>query len=842
MASGSRAENRPRPLSFVEEKSMIKQPFSEKIVRKIWRGLVRVVSFRVTLSILLTALIPFIVFGALKSWGETENRAEEWVPKSLEETQRFLEFVRIFGGDETLILSWEGCAPGSEELELFREKLLAPVEWDGASRQFYRAVFTGDDVYAQLTAPPIEMSDEDFHARFDSFLYSKDGGTVALVALISDEGKKYRRPAVKRVWEVADEISGLGRDKIRVGGSTTDSVSIDDVCHDKLVEMNVVTYVVGFIILLTCFHNVRVAALVFSISFLNQQICLALIYYLGVTFDSILMLAVNLTFVLSLSSCIHLTNYYFAARPSLPPKLAVYRMLRDAIVPVSGSVITTLLGLLSLQTCVLAPARRFSAIAALSLAILTTIVVVYISVHFLLFPLKDESFRKKLEQYVIRRGAWGRREFIVQDPEDREPTFRDKFGEHAYWTFARFGVDRPVWTLVGVGVIVIICALALPRIQPRVGLRQSLKSSTRQIQDYVWLENEFGPLIPVEVVIKTPISEDKEELLQEFYSLQQLAWNLQDNLLDSTIITALNFMGDLPDQYERSFRATGARSTFRNVLYKNRSALEEAGYFRETDGWRYYRVTCRTFAMQDVDYGVFTEQVERIIKETLEDAETPSVFLLENTLTTGSIPLVQRVQKLLIHDLQTSFLFAFITIGIVLAIIYRSALCGLLAVFPCVFPCVFVFGIVGLLGINIELGTMLTGSAALGVAADDIVHFIAWFRLGAMQPYHSRKDAVAFAFKNCALAMFETSAVIVIGLLSYLMSDFIPTVYFTIFMGSLLIVAHLASYIILPAILTLPTGELFLRPVRQREEALSSEGKNESRRAKTNNKKRDLIA
>ncbi len=813
---------------------MVKTPLSERIVRKIWRGLVRIVSFRIFFSVLLVALIPFIMIGAAKSWGVTENRVEEWVPASLEETQRFIGFMKIFGGDETLILSWEGCKPGSPELALFRDKLLEPVEWDGAPRKFYRAVFTGDDVYDQVTSPPVSMSDEEFHARFDSFLYSKDGGTVALVALISEDGMKYRRPAVKRVWEIADEIPNLGRNKIRVGGSTTDSVSIDDVCHDKLVEMNVVTYVVGILILLTCFHNLRVSLLVFSISFLNQQICLALIYYLGVTFDSILMLAVNLTFVLSLSSCIHLTNYYFAARPSLPPKLAVYKMLRDAIVPVSGSVITTLLGLLSLQSGILAPARRFSAIAAISLAVLTIVVVVYISVHFLLFPLKDQFFRKNLSpypQYIVRTDFWGRRSFSLEYPDGSQPTFRDKFGERAYKSFSKFGVNHPILTLVAVAVILGVCGYELQNVQTRVGLRQSLKSTTRQIQDYEWLEEKFGPLIPVEIAIKTPLSENKDDLLQEFYSLQHLAWRLQDGLPDSTIITALNFLADLPDEYERSFRATSARSAFRNVLFENRNALQEAGYFRETEDGRYYRVTARTFAMQDVDYGAFIKQVEQIVKDSLTDPEDPSAFHLENTLVTGSVPLVQRVQKQLIRDLQMSFLFAFITIGIVLAIIYRSVLCGLLAVFPCVFPCVFIFGLVGLLGLKIELGTMLTGSAALGVAADDVVHFIAWFRLGASLPYHSRKDAVAFAFRNCALAMFETTAVIVIGLLSYLMSDFIPIVYFTFFMGALLIVAHLASYIILPAILTLPTGELFLRPLRKREAALKREEERRMREA-----------
>ena len=805
---------------------MVKQPLSERIVRKIWRGLVRIVSCRVFFSVLLVALIPFIMRGAAKSWGVTENRVEEWVPASLEETKRFIDFMWLFGGDETLILSWDGCEQGSPELALFRQKLLEPVEWDGASRTFYRAVFTGDDVRERLTAPPINMSDEAFHARFDSFLYSTDGSTVALVALISEDGMKYRRPAVKRVWEIADEIPGLGRDKIRVGGSTTDSVSMDDVCRDKLFEMNAVTYVVGILILLTCFHNLRVSLLVFSISFLNQQICLALIYYLGVTFDSVLMLAVNLTFVLSLSSCIHLANYYFAARPSLPPKLAVYRMLRDAIVPVSASVITTMLGLLSLQSGILAPARRFSAIAALSLAILTFVVIVYISIHFLFFPLKDQFFRKNLSpypQYIVHTNFWGKRSFSLQYPDGSQPTFRDKFGERAYRTFSKFGVNHPILTLLAVIAILGVCGYELQNVQTRVGLRQSLKSSTRQIQDYEWLEEKFGPLIPVEIALRVPVTEDKDAFLNEFYSLQHLVWRLQDGLPDSTIITALNFMSDLPDEYERSFRATSARSAFRNVLYENRESLTEAGYYREREDGRFYRVTCRTYAMRDVDYGEFTQRVEEIVKSALTDAEDPSAFKWEDALVTGSVPLVQRVQKQLIFDLQLSFFFAFVTIGIVLAVIYRSVWCGLLAVFPCVFPCVFVFGLVGLLGIKIELGTMLTGSAALGVAADDVVHFIAWFRLGAMQPYHTRKDAVAFAFRNCALAMFETTAVIVIGLTSYLMSDFIPTVYFTIFMAALLITAHLASYIILPAILVLPTGELFLRPLREREAALQRE-------------------
>ena len=82
-----------------------------------------------------------------------------------------------------------------------------------------------------------------------------------------------------------------------------------------------------------------------------------------------------------------------------------------------------------------------------------------------------------------------------------------------------------------------------------------------------------------------------------------------------------------------------------------------------------------------------------------------------------------------------------------------------------------------------------------------------------------------------AFATVREAARRVLGLTAYLISDFIPTVYFSFFMGALLITAHLASYVILPAILVLPTGELFLKPIRRRERALREEEELVARRA-----------
>ena len=46
------------------------------------------------------------------------------------------------------------------------------------------------------------------------------------------------------------------------------------------------------------------------------------------------------------------------------------------------------------------------------------------------------------------------------------------------------------------------------------------------------------------------------------------------------------------------------------------------------------------------------------------------------------------------------------------------------------FPIVIVFGLMGWLGVVIDVGTIMTPTVALGVSVDDVVHFLIWYRRG----------------------------------------------------------------------------------------------------------------
>ena len=184
----------------------------------------------------------------------------------------------------------------------------------------------------------------------------------------------------------------------------------------------------------------------------------------------------------------------------------------------------------------------------------------------------------------------------------------------------------------------------------------------------------------------------------------------------------------------------------------------------------------------------------------------------------------------MLKDLINSFVSAFLVIalsliGMMLALSYqelrgsvatgavpcrdRAVAAGTLAMLPNVFPCVMVFGYMGFAGVEVEVGTIMTATVALGIAVDDTVHYISWFRRGYSLGLPSG-EAVRYAYRHCGTAMTQTSLIVGLGLLVYAFSDFGPIVRFAWLMFSILMVALLADLTITPALLYSRFGRLFL--------------------------------
>ncbi|MEC9092904.1 MAG: MMPL family transporter, partial [Planctomycetota bacterium] len=186
----------------------------------------------------------------------------------------------------------------------------------------------------------------------------------------------------------------------------------------------------------------------------------------------------------------------------------------------------------------------------------------------------------------------------------------------------------------------------------------------------------------------------------------------------------------------------------------------------------------------------------------------------------GIVPIVYKAQRSLLRSLIDSICLAFVMIAFVMMLLLRdwkrkvsagnlvNVSGGLVSMLPNIFPVVLIFGMFGHLGVSVDIGSMMTASVAMGVAVDDTIHFLNWFRKG-LRDNLSRHDAIRLAYKRCGAAMTQTTMIGGLGLCVFGLSTFTPTQRFGILMLVLLVAALVGDLIFLPAILAGPLGKLF---------------------------------
>ncbi|MCA9237843.1 MAG: MMPL family transporter [Planctomycetales bacterium] len=191
--------------------------------------------------------------------------------------------------------------------------------------------------------------------------------------------------------------------------------------------------------------------------------------------------------------------------------------------------------------------------------------------------------------------------------------------------------------------------------------------------------------------------------------------------------------------------------------------------------------------------------------EPIYDNEHPRPI---RAVFTGMVPLVYKTQAELLVSLRDSIAWATVLIAGVMMFVLRNPVAGLASMIPNVFPIAMVFGALGWLGIKVDIGIMMTASVALGVAVDDTIHYLTWFRRGISRG-HSRYEAAELAYDRCGTAMLQTTIIGGLGLSVFATSTFTPTQQFGYLMITMLGAALVGDLLLLPAILVGPLGRFF---------------------------------
>jgi predicted RND superfamily exporter protein len=189
------------------------------------------------------------------------------------------------------------------------------------------------------------------------------------------------------------------------------------------------------------------------------------------------------------------------------------------------------------------------------------------------------------------------------------------------------------------------------------------------------------------------------------------------------------------------------------------------------------------------------EQADRLAKEAFAGTGI-------DVLTTGSGRLFSTLDHYLVTSQLSSFGTAFFTVFGVIFIVFRSFRFGLLTIVPNLLPVLAVLGVMGHLGISLNIATVMVASVALGVVDDDTIHFINRYRRETAAGA-STEEAIEIATAHEGRASLTTAIINSCGYGVLMMSEYKPSAWFGGLLALTMATAFLAEVFILPAIIKL---------------------------------------
>lgn len=142
----------------------------------------------------------------------------------------------------------------------------------------------------------------------------------------------------------------------------------------------------------------------------------------------------------------------------------------------------------------------------------------------------------------------------------------------------------------------------------------------------------------------------------------------------------------------------------------------------------------------------------------------------------------------------------FLAIMTMFMILFRSLKIALIAIFPNLLAAGTVLGIMGWLGISLDMMTITIAAITVGIAVDDTIHYIYRFKQEFARD-GNYLDAMNRSHRTIGRAMFYTSLTIIIGFSILALSNFIPTIYFGLFTGLAMAIALLGALTLLPQLM-----------------------------------------
>jgi len=474
--------------------------------------------------------------------------------------------------------------------------------------------------------------------------------------------------------------------------------------------------------------------------------------------------------VIGLGSCVHiLFKFYKFQKTGLEATEAAKSVIACLFMPITFTSITTAAGFAALSITELVPVRQFALLASIGTIVILLLSLTTLPALLSLIPSRKKFKNNNSTGYLDRLA-----DFI--------PAFTARFGK--------------IITIVGF-VIAIIGTISITQIRVDSNMLNFFKQDNWVNQDLRYFEQHYRGTTNIEITIDSGAKGGIKDpaILSSINSLQNYLENLAET---GRTTSALDFLKQisqaLHDGNPNSFILPDSRELAAQylLLYENSGPDEDLSDLKDFHE-RFLRIIVPVINMDASDMAGLLQDIRRTIDTRYSNL---------NVEISGPV-VMSNVQNTYINNgMVRAFSIAILIIACCMFILFRSIKYGFIALIPSVIPVILTGGIIAILGIPINLATMIIGAMTIGITVDDSIHVLSRYLL-AKKEGSSVYDAISTAIKDSGLAVIITSIILVTGFSIMVLGSFIPYIHTGLFAAMIMALALAGDLIFIPAILFL---------------------------------------
>ena len=132
--------------------------------------------------------------------------------------------------------------------------------------------------------------------------------------------------------------------------------------------------------------------------------------------------------------------------------------------------------------------------------------------------------------------------------------------------------------------------------------------------------------------------------------------------------------------------------------------------------------------------------------------------------------------------------------------LFRSVLLAVLGIIPNAIAAALVLGLMGWLGLPLDIMTITIAAVSIGIGVDNTIHYVHRFKREFTRIGNYR-ETMHHCHNSIARAMYFTSMIIVAGFSILMLSNFTPTIVFGLLTSVAMIAALTGALTLLPQLL-----------------------------------------